>query len=535
MSNHEPERPGSKLVRVYDTTLRDGTQGESISLTARDKLRIAERLDELGVSFIEGGWPGSNPKDAEFFERARDRQWKHAAVAAFGATRRASLAPEEDPSIQALVAAGTSVCTLFGKSWTLHVTEVLRTTLDLNLRLIEESCAYLRSVGRRVLYDAEHFFDGYNADPSYALETLHAAVRGGAELLVLCDTNGGSLPWRVERVVTEVLERIDHPLGIHAHNDSGCAVANSVAAVRAGARHVQGTINGYGERCGNANLSVVVPNLELKLALRCLPEGSLVELGEISRFVADVANQALDEAMPYVGRSAFAHKAGVHVSAMRRSASSYQHVDPALVGNTVRVLVSELSGRANVLAKAEELGETLEAGDEADAVQEIKEAEARGLCYEGAEASVAMMLRRRRKDYRPYFAVVDYKVEVGRRVGTDTYAEATVKLRVGDRLMHTAAEGNGPVSALDLALRKALEPLYAAVAQIHLADYKVRILDSSYGANATTRVLIDQRNEQEIWSTVGASPNIIEASLSALVDGFEFGLMKMNVAPADVA
>jgi 2-isopropylmalate synthase len=516
---------------VYDTTLRDGAQGENVSLTVRDRLRIAERLDQLGISFIEGGWPGSNPKDAEFFERARDMAWQHATIAAFGATRRASLGADTDPSIQALVASGARVCTLFGKSWTLHVSEVLRTTLETNLRLIEETCRYLSGLGRRVIYDAEHFFDGYSADPGYALETLQAAARAGAEVLVLCDTNGGSLPWRVERVVSEVLQRMDHPLGIHAHNDTGCAVANSLAAVNAGARHVQGTINGYGERCGNANLGVVIANLELKMGLRCLPEGRLVELGEICRFVAELNNVALDEAMPYVGRSAFAHKAGVHVAAMRRSPVSYQHVDPTVVGNTMRVLVSELSGRANVLAKAEELGEAVEAGDEVEALQEIKEAEARGLSYEGAEASVAMMLRRRRPEYRPYFTILDYKVEAGRRLGTDTYAEAMVKLKVGSKVMHTAAEGNGPVSALDSAMRKALEPVYPDASEIHLADYKVRILDSAYGTNATTRVLIDQRNEHETWSTVGASPNIIEASLHALVDGLEYGLTRMKVEP----
>jgi len=521
-------------VHIYDTSLRDGTQGEGVSITARDKLRIARRLDELGVSFVEGGWPGSNPKDAEFFQRARELPWQNTVITAFGATRRAKLGSDEDASVRALLDSGAEVCTIFGKTWTLHVKDVLRIGLDDNLRMIEETIAHLVQHGRRVIYDAEHFFDGYAADAAYALETLRAAQRGGAEVLVLCDTNGGSLPWQIERVVAEVGRALRHPLGIHAHDDTGCAVANSLAAVRAGARHVQGTINGIGERCGNANLSVVIPNLELKLDLRCLPAGRLVEIGEISRFVAEVTNHALGEQMPYVGRSAFAHKAGVHVSAMRRHRSSYQHVDPALVGNTMRVLVSELSGRANVISKAEELGEVLAEGVEDEAVRAIKEAEARGMSYEGAEASVALLLRRRRPDYQPPFLVLDYKAEVGRRQGTETFAEATVKLQAGRDVMHTVAEGNGPVAALDAALRKAITPLYPAIEHIHLADYKVRILDSLGGTEAVTRVLIDFTDQHGAWSTVGASPNIIEASLQAVVDGIEWGLLRTGARPVEL-
>lgn len=531
MAPNLPEPPSSNRVLVYDTTLRDGTQGEGVSLTVRDKLRIATRLDELGLAFIEGGWPGSNPKDAEFFQRARTQPWRHAQITAFGATRRAKLEAAADPSIRALVESGAEICTIFGKTWTLHVTEVLRIGLDDNLRLIEDTVAFLVRSGCRVLYDAEHFFDGYVADRDYALATLRAAQRGGAEVLVLCDTNGGSLPWQVEATVAEVSAALGHPLGIHAHDDTGCAVANSLAAVRAGARHVQGTINGLGERCGNANLSVVIPNLELKQGMQCLPAGRLVELGELSRFVAEVTNCALAEQMPYVGRSAFAHKAGVHVAAMRRNGTSYQHIDPALVGNTMRVLVSELSGRANVLSKAEELGEALPTGAEDDAVQAIKEAEARGLSYEGAEASVALLLRRRHPDHQPLFEVIDYKAEVGRRLGTETFAEATVKLRVGDDVMHTVAEGNGPVAALDAALRKAITPLYPAIDGVRLADYKVRILDSAGGTEAVTRVLIDFSDQHDSWSTVGASPNIIEASLHAVLDGLEWGLLKTGATP----
>ncbi|MFZ5895703.1 MAG: citramalate synthase [Myxococcota bacterium] len=520
------------VVEIYDTTLRDGTQGEGISFTLEDKLRIAARLDAFGVTYIEGGWPGSNPKDAEFFARARDLSFQHAKISAFGSTRRAGLAPEDDPNLQALVAAGTSVCTIFGKSWVLHVTEVLRTTLEQNLKMIEESVAFLRASGKTVVYDAEHFFDGYRADASYALETLRAAARGGAEVITLCDTNGGSLPWDVEAVVKEVLRNLPETrLGIHVHDDSGTGVANSLAAVRAGARHVQGTINGYGERCGNANLSVIIPNLELKLGYRCLPQGRLIELTEMSRFVADVANLTLAPQTAYVGKSAFAHKGGVHVAAMRRHAESYQHITPELVGNVMRVVVSELSGRGNVLSKAEELGVDIDGGIEVETLKDIKDAEARGLSYESAEASVALLLKRRAKDYTPLFHILDYQVQVGKRRQSETFAEAVVKLSVGDEILHTAAEGNGPVGALDTALRKALTPVYPMVQQVHLADYKVRILDGAAGTGAVTRVLIDSRSETERWSTVGASPNIIEASLHALVDSIEYGLLLAGAKP----
>jgi len=527
-----PLRADARRVHLYDTTLRDGTQCEGISYTLEDKLKIAEHLDLFGVSFIEGGWPGSNPKDVEFFARAKDRHWKNALITAFGSTRHAANAPEADPNLKALLEAHTPACTLFGKSWTMQVEDVLRTTLEQNLKMIEDSIAYLVSEGKRVVYDAEHFFDGFSADSGYAIETLRAAVRGGAEVVVLCDTNGGNLPWRIEEVARQVLAELDgFPLGIHAHDDTGCAVANSVAAVRAGARHVQGTINGYGERCGNANLCTILANLELKLDLRCVSKERLAELSELSRFVADVANVTPNEHAPYVGRSAFAHKGGVHVAAMRRNADSYQHVAPEVVGNHMRVVVSELSGRGNVLSKAEELGLALGDGAEVEALRLIKESEARGLSYESAEASVALVIQRRNPNWLPFFQVIDYQVSVGKRRGSETYAEAVVKVQVGEQVLHTAAEGNGPVSALDAALRKALTPVYPAVKNIHLTDYKVRILDSSYATRATTRVLIDSRNETKAWSTIGASANIIEASLHALVDSIEFGLMQADTQP----
>ncbi len=515
----------STSVQIYDTTLRDGSQGEGVTYTVADKLRIAERLDQFGVSYIEGGWPGSNPKDAEFFETAKTMNWQHAQIAAFGSTRRAQLSAAEDPNLQALIECGAPVCTIFGKTWTLHVTDVLRTSLETNLQMIEDSVDYLVRAGRTVFYDAEHFFDGYHADKEYALQTLEAAKRGGASTLVLCDTNGGSLPWDVEKIVEVVSERLEHPVGIHAHDDTGCGVANSIAAVRGGVTQVQGTMGGIGERCGNANLSVIIPNLELKLELPCLPKGQLKDLTEATLFVAEVANINSDKKMAYVGRSAFAHKGGVHVAAMRRHAQSYQHVEPALVGNEMRVVVSDLSGRGNVLSKAEEMAVKVPEGAEIEALNEIKEAETRGLSYEGAEASVALLLQRKLPDYEAPFEVMDYQAMVGRRKGTE-FVEATIRLRVQGEVVHTAGDGNGPVSALDSALRKALMGVYPALEYVHLSDYKVRILDSASGTAAATRVLIDSRDAQGSWSTVGASTNIIEASMAALVDALEFALLR---------
>ena len=519
-------------IQIYDTTLRDGTQREGISLSCADKLRVAHRLDELGVSFIEGGWPGSNPKDAEFFERAREIEWKHALIAAFGSTCRVGGSPADDANIRALVEARTPVVTVVGKTWTLHVAEVLRTTGDENLRLIEESLAYLKAQGRRVIYDAEHFFDGYRADPGYAIETLRAAMRGGAETLVLCDTNGGSLAWQVGEIVAAVREAVQqHPLGVHCHNDTESAVANSLAAVRAGAIQVQGTVNGYGERCGNANLCSIIPALELKMGLRCLPEGRLSTLYELSHFVAEVANLAPDEHLAYVGKSAFAHKGGIHVAAMRRSGESYQHVDPALLGNRMRVVVSELSGRGNLLSKAEEHGVTLDAGlDVGGVLNDIKALEARGFSFEAGEASVAMMLKRQEPGYRAPFELVDFLVTVEHRSGRGLFAEGMVKVRVDGEQLHTAAEGDGPVDALDNALRKALIRHYPRVDELHLSDYKVRILDAQNGTAAVTRVLIDMQWCGRTWSTVGASPNIIEASWTALVDAIEYGLTVAGAA-----
>ena len=512
-------------IQIYDTTLRDGTQSEGFTLSANDKVRVAQHLDELGVAFIEGGWPGSNPKDVEFFERARDIQWKNALIAAFGSTCRVKGGPEDDANIKALLDSNTPVCTIFGKTWTLHVKEVLQTTPEDNLRIIEQSVAYLKSNNKRVIYDAEHFFDGYKTDSSYALETLQAAIRGGAETIVLCDTNGGTLPWEVERIIRDLKLVIKTPFGIHTHNDGECAVVNSLTAVREGAIQVQGTINGVGERCGNANLVSIMADLELKMGYECLPKGHISKLYELSHFVAEVANITPDDHLPFVGKSAFAHKGGVHVAAMRRSAQSYQHIEPELVGNKMRVVVSDLSGRGNLLSKAEEHGVEVEGEEVVGVLNEVKELEARGFSFEAAEASVTMMLKRQEYGYKAPFELVDFFVNVEHRQGRGIFAEAIVKVRVQGELLHTAAEGNGPVNAMDNALRKALMEYYPQIANFYLSDYKVRILDSDHGTGAITRVLIDTRNSTARWSTVGASANIIEASWRALADSVEYGLM----------
>jgi len=513
-------------IQIYDTTLRDGTQRKDISLSCDDKVQIALHLDALGVDFIEGGWPGSNPKDVEFFKRAATIPWKNARIAAFGSTCGANRKPAEDENIQALLDAATPYCTVVGKTSVLHVREVLRTTLENNLRMIEESLAYLGSMGRKVIYDAEHFFDGYKEDPQYAIETLKAAERAGVETVVLCDTNGGTMPWEIAAIIREVRSRIQVPLGIHTHNDSECAVSNALEAVKEGCIQVQGTINGYGERCGNANLCSVIPNLELKLGFQALPAGSLQKLSEISRYVASLANLSYDENLPYVGRAAFAHKGGIHVAAIRRNISSYQHIDPALVGNKTTVLVSELSGRGNLLSKAEEYGIQIQDDDQVNRVlNAVKNLESQGYSFEAAEASVMMLFKRQERNYIPLFELIDFSSVVEHRQGRGLLAEATVKVLVDGEVVHTAAEGNGPVNALDLALRKALAARYPGIHQFHLADFKVRILDGKKGTGAVTRVLIDTRNGKKAWTTVGASANIIEASWLALVDSVEYGLM----------
>ncbi|MHC1770420.1 MAG: citramalate synthase [Flexilinea sp.] len=517
------------MIQIYDTTLRDGTQRKDISLSCNDKLSIAQRLDDLGVAFIEGGWPGSNPKDVEFFKRAGEIHWKNALISAFGATCRAKGNPEDDANIRALLDAGTPVCTIVGKSWKLHVLDVLRTSPEDNLRIIEQSIAYLRSNDRRVIYDAEHFFDGYKDDPEYALETLRAAIRGGAEMVVLCDSNGGTLPHEVSAIVTAVHEILEIPLGIHAHNDSECAVANSLAAVKAGCTQVQGTFNGYGERCGNANLCAVIPNLQIKLGYPCLEESQLAELYEFSHFLSEMVNLAPDEYLAYVGQAAFAHKGGIHVAAMRRSPRSYQHIDPALVGNKMSVVLSELSGKGNILSKAEQYGIAINDSEEvSNTLSHIKNLEAQGFSFEAAEASAILLFKRQQPDYKAPFELLDFKVSVERRQKRGVIADAMVKVQVGEEIFHTAGEGVGPVHALDIALRKALITNYPMIGHFHLMDYKVRILDGNLATQSVTRVLIETRNGSRRWSTVGASANIIEASWQALADAIEYGLITAN-------
>ncbi len=512
-------------VKIYDTTLRDGTQSEGISLSVNDKLKIARRLDEFGVHYIEGGWPGSNPKDAEFFERVRSLKLQHAKIAAFGSTRRKHTRPEEDANLRALVEAQTPVVTLVGKTWDLHVFDVLETTLEENLAMIGESVAYIKGLGKEVIYDAEHFFDGYKANPEYALQTLQAAAQNGADVLVLCDTNGGSLPWEIEEITRAVKAQVGTPLGIHTHDDGGNGVANTLAAVRAGAVQVQGTINGYGERVGNANLCTIIPNLQLKMGLTCVTPEKLATLTDLSHYVAEVANQPQNPYLPFVGKKAFAHKGGIHVAAVLKNEDSYQHIDPALVGNQRRTLVSELSGRGNVVDKARDFGMEVDSEQARAVVEQIKKLEAQGFTFESAEASVNLMLQRVQQDYRRPFELIDFMVVVEHRQGRGVFAEATVKVKIDDQVFHTAAEGNGPVNALDAALRKALVARYPQLADIRLDDYKVRILDSESGTAANVRVLIDTKNGKARWSTVGASTNIIEASWRALADSMEYALL----------
>jgi 2-isopropylmalate synthase len=519
-------------VSLYDTTLRDGTQREGLSLSVEDKVKIARVLDELGIAYIEGGWPGSNPKDAEFFARIARRPLARARVAAFGSTRRAGVRCENDHSIQALVAAETPVVTLVGKSSTLHVERVLETTRDENLRMIGETVTFFRRLGKEVVYDAEHFFDGWRLDPEYALATLCAAADAGADWVVLCDTNGGSLPEAVQAAVSAVRERIAGPLGIHPHNDAGVAVANALAGVRAGCTQVQGTINGYGERCGNVDLVTVIANLQLKLGYDVLAPEKLHRLSEVSHFVAAIANLNPDAHAPYVGRSAFAHKGGIHVAAIAKMPDSYQHIDPTMVGNELRVVVSEVAGRRNVRLRAEALG--LDAAtSETGVLQRIKELEHRGFQFEAAEGSFEMLLRRAAPDYRAPFELLDFTVMVEKRGGPGVASQATVKLRVGDEIMHTAAEGDGPVNALDRALRKALVPHYPELDDVRLVDYKVRIVDEHLGTAARPRVIVESARGTERWSTVGCSDNIIEASWLALWDSLELPLLR-NGASAPV-
>ena len=524
----------TKRIEFYDTTLRDGTQAEDFNLSVEDKLRIALKLDELGIDYIEGGWPGSNPKDARFFREIRDYALRHAKIAAFGSTHHPHKKPEGDSNLAALIEARTPIITIFGKSWSVHVKEALRTTLEHNLEIIEASLSYLRPHCEKLFYDAEHFFDGFKEDAEYAMETIKRAMNGGADCIVLCDTNGGSLPHEIAEIIREVRKRLGKKieLGIHAHNDSECAVANSLIAVIEGVTHIQGTINGFGERCGNANLCSIIPNLLIKMGYEAKARKFLHKLTEVSRFVCEIANLPHPKYLPYVGRSAFAHKGGIHVSAVMRSSRTYEHISPELVGNIRRVLVSDLSGRSNIIYKAKQFGIKLTSDDPmvVKIVEEVKKREAIGYQFEAAEASLELLMYRLIGEPKQYFELLGYRVfDMRSQKDKDPIVEATVVVRVPPgvgEVEHTAATGNGPVNALDNAIRKALERFYPQLKEMVLEDYKVRVLPSLPGTGAMVRVLIFSCDKQDRWGTVGVSHDILEASCIALVDSLTYKLFK---------
>jgi 2-isopropylmalate synthase len=524
-------------ILLYDTTLRDGTQGENVNFSAEDKLKIAKRLDDIGVHYIEGGWPGSNPRDKHFFELAKATPLQTARLAAFGATRKPGIAAREDANLAALLDSDTAVVTIFGKSWTLHVEQVLNIDRQENLAMIADTVAYLKAAGREVIYDAEHFFDGYDEDPTYALQTLVAALDSGADAIVLCDTNGGSLPFAVESATRAVRRHLTahrsangaaEPvrIGIHTHNDSGLAVANSITAIHAGAVLIQGTVNGYGERCGNADLNSIIPILCLKMNRACLSPENLSKLKSLSRFVSDTANLVPVHSRPFVGRSAFAHKGGIHVSAIMKVPRAYEHIDPARVGNRRRVLVSDLSGKSNVEYKAREFGLDLGANgcDSREIVARIKDLEERGYQFDVADGSFKILIQKFTEQFRPHFELESFRVTIEKDRDLPCSAHATIKISVDGRTEITAAEGRGPVSALDNALRKALDRFFPELDTMRLVDFKVRVIDGREGTAAKVRVFIESRDPEDIWSTIGVSEDIIEASWQALADSFHYKL-----------
>lgn len=518
-------------VMVYDTTLRDGSQGEGISFSLDDKIKIARKLDALGVAYIEGGWPGSNPKDLEFFHSIRNYNLKNAKIAAFTATRKAGVPVEQDANMKALLESGAEVATIVGKTWDFHVLRALETTLEENLSMVRDTISFLKDLGKEVIFDAEHFFDGLKHNAPYALQVLETASEAGADWIVLCDTNGGTMPWEIGEMIAQVQASIKTPLGIHVHNDSGCAVSNSLTALKQGCRQVQGTMNGYGERCGNADLCSVIPNLELRLKLHCLRSGNLKKLTEFSHYIAEIANMPSPNNQPFVGHGAFAHKGGIHVSALLKDSHTYEHINPEEVGNHRRVLVSELSGLSNLLYKAKELGLDVNSYDTETrkVIRDIKALENEGFQFEGADASLELLLRKAFGQHKDYFQLNNLKIILEKQEEGNFVAEAVVKVTAGDKTFHTAAEGNGPVNALDKTLRKALTEVYPEISEMHLSDYKVRVLDGKKGTAAKTRVLVESSNPQEKWSTVGVSENIIEASWQAIVDSINYMLMKKNL------
>ncbi|MCF7668587.1 MAG: citramalate synthase [Verrucomicrobia bacterium] len=516
-----------RQINIYDSTLRDGSQGEGINFSVADKLRLAERMDAFGIHFIEGGWPGSNPKDIEFFDQAKKRTFKTSKIAAFGSTRRKNIDVREDPQVQLLLASETPVITIFGKTWLLHVTEVLKTTPQENINMISETVRFLKDQGKYVVYDAEHAFDGYKDDPEYAIATWKAAAAAGADVIALCDTNGGCITSEITRIIEDARKNVSTEIGIHTHNDIELAVANSIAAVEAGATHVQGTLNGFGERTGNCNLTSLIPNLTLKLNKSCIPAKSLKKLTELSLYIDEIANLRHDARRPWVGSSAFAHKGGMHVNAVQKIPQSFEHTDPALVGNRRRVLVSDLAGRSNIVMKAQDLGLPVQndTPELKNILNRIKQLEHEGYEFEAAEASLILLIRKCLGTVEPPFIVDAYHVSM-RRDGANSICEATIKVHVGEKSAHTVAEGDGPVNALDSALRAALINFYPELAEVSLTDYKVRILDTAEGTAAATRVLIESSDGTKEWGTVGVSENIIEASLQALIDSIEYRLIK---------
>jgi len=512
-------------IKVYDTTLRDGTQMEGVSLTVLDKVAITEQLDWLGVHYVEGGFPVSNPKDEEYFRRAKELKLKNAKVVAFGMTRRAKNTAADDPTLTAMVESGAPVLAVVGKAWDFHVKEVLRVSFDENVAMIADSIRFLKDAGREVVFDAEHFFDGYKANSEYALRVLEAATKAGADWLALCDTNGGSLPEWIEEAISGVRKRLDTPLGIHCHNDSGLAVAGSLAAVKAGATMVQGTVNGFGERCGNADLTAIIPNLMLKMGHKAIPEENLKRLTEVSRFVWEEANFAVPVNQPYVGQSAFAHKGGMHVHAVSRDTRTYEHIRPELVGNERHILISELSGASNVAHKLQEMGLGSDKDLTRNILLKVQDLEHEGYQFEAAEGSFALLVRKVAGTYKKFFDLIGFRVMVTRNHIGEPSTEATVKLSVGDIIRHTAAEGDGPVNAFDGALRKALEDIYPALKTVQLVDYKVRVVNPRAATAAKVRVIIQSQDNTHRWGTIGVSENIIEASYEALADSIEYKLM----------
>jgi 2-isopropylmalate synthase len=518
-----------KTVTLYDTTLRDGSQGEEISFTVEDKLRIAEKLDELGIDYIEAGWPGSNPKDVEFFQKAPGLKLKHAKIAAFGSTRHASKTAAKDDNLKALLESETPVVTIFGKSWDFHVHDALKVGLNQNLELITDSVQFLKKRVGEVIYDAEHFFDGFKANPEYAMKTLDAAREGGADLIVLCDTNGGTLPDELERIFRTIQRMTPGSYGVHCHNDCEVGVANSLAAVRAGAVQVHGTINGFGERCGNANLVSIIPNLQLKMGIPVVPAKQLTRLQEVSHFVNELANLKPNTHQPYVGQSAFAHKGGIHVSAVQKNPKTYEHVEPEAVGNRRRILLSDLAGASNILQKAKEFGLDLDRQDPVvkALVKDLKELENQGYEFEGAEASFEILMKKAMGKYKNFFKLIGFRVLDEKLTHDDPpHAEATIQLEVDGKIEHTAALGRGPVNALDNALRRALERFFPQIREVQLIDYKVRVLPSGSGTGSKVRVLIESTDGKRKWGTVGVHENIIQASWMALVDSLEYKLME---------